>query len=304
MAGFERRAHHADDAGGGPRQDAVPAPERSRLDQSSVALHEQQPGVSQCPCHPVHVTPKHRREVSVGDGRIATRHQLRQGAYPVRDGHLGETRFGGDTGGGEFMIVVPVAVHQDHGYSADAGFAGIPQVPRQPLFVQRLQDGAVAIDSLVGLDHVGIERLRQDDMPVEQARTLLVADPQGVAESPCDHQRGRLAPSLQQGVGRHGGTHLDRLDRGIVTRRKAGLGEHRVDAGERGVFVPARVFGQQLQRRQGAVGPARDDVGERAPPIDPELPAMPGQIPGLRKSDRVHSTPRRSGGRPGRRSVR
>ena len=49
--------------------------------------------------------------------------------------------------------------------------------------------------------------------------------------------------------------------------------EHRLDAGDGGVAVAAGVLAQQLVGRQPPVGIARDDVGEGAAAIDPELPA-------------------------------
>ncbi len=49
--------------------------------------------------------------------------------------------------------------------------------------------------------------------------------------------------------------------------------EQVADALERRVLIPLRVLRQQLVGDQGAVGPARHDVGECAAAVDPELPA-------------------------------
>ena len=45
------------------------------------------------------------------------------------------------------------------------------------------------------------------------------------------------------------------------------------DAVHGGVAVALRILRQQLVRDERAVGPAGDDVGERAAAVDPELPA-------------------------------
>ena len=64
-----------------------------------------------------------------------------------------------------------------------------------------------------------------------------------------------------------------------ASMRSTGIGapgahaEQVADAGDRRVAVVLRVLRQQLVRDERAVGPARDDVGERAAAVDPELPA-------------------------------
>ena len=53
--------------------------------------------------------------------------------------------------------------------------------------------------------------------------------------------------------------------------------EQLADAVHRRVAIALRVLGQQLVRDERAVRPARDDVGERAAAVDPELPACIGR---------------------------
>jgi hypothetical protein len=70
-----------------------------------------------------------------------------------------------------------------------------------------------------------------------------------------------------------GRAHLDRVDlcaRYALARRDA---EQVPDAGHRGIAIARGIFGQQLVRDERAVGLARDDIGERAAAVDPELPA-------------------------------
>ena len=64
-----------------------------------------------------------------------------------------------------------------------------------------------------------------------------------------------------------------------ASMRSTGIGspgatpEELADAGDGRVAVALRVLRQQLVGDDGAVGTARDDVGERAAAVDPELPA-------------------------------
>src|ERR1039458_384360 len=49
--------------------------------------------------------------------------------------------------------------------------------------------------------------------------------------------------------------------------------EQTPDARDGGIGVPARVLGQQLADGERVIRAARDQVGERAATVDPELPA-------------------------------
>ncbi|MPM44666.1 hypothetical protein SDC9_91345 [bioreactor metagenome] len=109
-------------------------------------------------------------------------------------------------------------------------------------------------------------------MPVEDAGPVLVADPQRVAEPAGDHQQRTLPGALQQRVGRHGGPHPHRLDLRGRHGHVGGRPEQGTDPGHRGVAVPGGVLRQQLVRHQATIGSTGHDVGERATPVDPELP--------------------------------
>src|SRR3546814_16358358 len=56
--------------------------------------------------------------------------------------------------------------------------------------------------AFVHLDDTLVQHLRQHDVPVEQPRARLVADPERVAEPLGDHQDGALALALQEEIGR------------------------------------------------------------------------------------------------------
>ena len=148
------------------------------------------------------------------------------------------------------------------------------EVPPRRREVERTDDLAARPDALVDLDHRLVEQRRQLDPPHEQARPVLVADAQRVAEAPGDDQRRALALALQQRVGCHRRAHLHRLDRRRGHPLADAETEQRTDALDRGVAVALRVLGQQLAGDEPAVRAPGDDVGERAAAVDPELPAL------------------------------
>ncbi len=271
-AGHAAGAHHADDAAGRPRQDGVLALEAVRVGQAAAGLHEQQPRVRQFGGHPCHVAAQDRRQVGIDDRRVAARHQLHHRAGLVRHRHLREAGGAGERGGARLVLRVAVAVHHHHGAGAMAGGEGVAQLRREPILVERHDDLPGSADALVGLDHARIQQFRQHDPAVEQARPVLVGDAQRIAEAARDHQHGRLALALQQGIGRHCRPHLDGVDRRDRQRRALGNAEQPADAGDGGIVVLLRVLRQQLERDEQTVRAAGDDVGEGAAAVDPELP--------------------------------
>ncbi len=194
----------------------------------------------------------------------------------MRDRDLGETDAPRELSHLGLVLRVAVAVHEHDGDRPVAFVVRLLEVDKRPLFVQGKNDVAMRPDALVDLDHLRIEHLRQHDVPVEDARPVLVGDAQRVAEAARDEEDGAGALALEERVGRHGSAHLDRFNlppgNGLPGRNMKQFADPR----ERGVAVAPGVFGQQLVRDQAAVGAARDDVGEGAAAVDPELPAAHG----------------------------
>ncbi len=117
-------------------------------------------------------------------------------------------------------------------------------------------------------------------------RAVLVGDPQGVAEAPGDDQQRALPGAFEEGVGGDGGPHADRVDGVAGPAQQRADGDHgRVGAG-RTRAVRVGVVGEHLAGEQPAVGAARDDVGEGAASVDPELPACHVTTPLPRRSQR------------------
>ena len=265
--------HHADDAAGRTRQDAVLALEQPRVGKAAVGLHEHQPDVAQLVGDAVDVAPQDRREIGVDDGGVAARDQLHQRAGPVRRRDLGEADLAGDLRHPPLVGGMAVAVHEHHGDRADAVIERGPQASAGAVLVERCQHLSAGVDPLVDLDHPLVEKLRQDDMALEQLRPVLVADPERVAEAAGDRQHRAVALALEQSVGGDGGAHLDRPDRLRGDAFAGFQAEAVADALDRRVAVALGVLRQQLAGLGGAVRPLGDHVGKSAAPVDPELPA-------------------------------
>ena len=127
------------------------------------------------------------------------------------------------------------------------------------------------------------QHVRLDDLLGEDVRAGLIADLQCVAEAARCDKKGAVALALQQGVGGNRCAHLHRAD-GARRDRLARLDAHQAaDALDGCVFVGFGIFRQQFAGMDGAFGVARDDVGERAAPVDPEIPlAAHGRFSPLR----------------------
>ncbi len=268
-----RGAHHADDAAGRAGQDRVLALERVRVGQAARRLHEEQLDAGHLAGHLFDVAAQDRRQVGIDDRGVAPAHQLHQRAGGMRRADLREPDLARETRGRGLVLREAVAVHEHDGHAAQPGVERVLKFRAQRGLVQCLQHVAVRADALVGLDHLRIEQLGQADVAVEQPRAILVGDAQRVAEAARGHQQRLLALALQQRVGGHRRAHLHALDE-LGRDRLAGLQAQQVaDAGDGRVAVLLGVLGQQLVRDEAAVGPLRDDVGEGAAAVDPELPA-------------------------------
>ena len=113
-------------------------------------------------------------------------------------------------------------------------------------------------------------------MPREDIGPRLISDAERIAEAFGDDQNRPVALTLQQGVGRDGGTHLDDLDRTFGDRFACADADQVANTLQGRVFVLLRIFRQQLVRRQLPVRGAPHEVREGAAPVDPDVPAGGG----------------------------
>ncbi len=239
---------HADDAAGRARQDRVLTLETPGVSQAAVALHEEQARARHVFRHLLDVAAQDGRQVRIDDRGVAARHQLHQWAHLVRDGDLRKAGFARDLRGGLLMRGVAITVHEDDRARAQSGVVRLAQCAAQRHAVERLQHLAVRAGALVGLDDPGIKQLRQHDLAFEQARPVLVGDAQRIAKPARDDEHRRLALALEQRIGRHRGTHLDRGDAFGRDRCTGGDAEQVADTGDRGVAILLRIVRQQLVR--------------------------------------------------------
>ena len=284
--GEPRDLDRADDAAGRPRQDRVLALEAVRVGQPAGALHELQPGTRavarELALDLRDVAAQDRRQVGVDHGRVAARDELHQRRHHVRHRDLREADAARELGQRGLVLREAVAVHQHDRDGTDAGVERRLQVALGGGGVERTVHLAARADALVHLDHALVEEARQLDVAHEELRPVLVADAQRIAEAAGDRERRALALALEERVGGDGRAHLHGLDRVGGNGRAGRETEELADALHRGVPVTLRVLRQQLVRQQPAVRPARDDVGERAAAVDPELPPFGHQVSGIR----------------------
>ena len=271
-AGGARGLDGADHAAGGAGEDGVLAAKAVGGGQPAVGLHEEQPRAGHRARHLIHIAAQHRRQIGVDHGGRPPAGQLDQRADLMAGRYLGEAGLGRQFGRARLMRRKAEAVQEDDGDRPQARVVGGLQRHAAVVLVQRPDHLAVGRDALVHLGHPRPEGGRPLDVQLEQARPVLLADGQRLAEAVRDHQQRRLAGVLQQGVGGHGGAHLDGGH--MVGRERIGVGhaQQAAHAGHGGIGVPGRVDRQQLGRHQPTVGAARDHVGEGAAAVDPEVP--------------------------------
>src|SRR5437660_12157228 len=180
---------------------------------------------------------------------------------------------------------MPATVHQhDRGRAIALAIRRFEIAPG-PFELERNQYIAASADALLHLDDFRIQKFRQDDVPVEDARPVLIGDAQRVAKAARNEEHGALALALQKRVGRDGRAHLYDLDLFAGDGRAGGDCEQLAYSGDRGVAVAAGILGEQLEGDDAAVRAKGDDIGKRTAAVDPELP------PGLAgRHCRIHST--------------
>ena len=157
---------------------------------------------------------------------------------------------------------------------------------RERRFVQGLdQSRRAAPTRSTASMHALVQHFGKHDVAVEQSRSCLSGDAQRIAEAARDDQQRALALALEQRVGGDRGAHLHAghaLRRDRFPRR-----EPQQPTGCLRPRHPTYCDGfsdSSLRCAKKPSGRAADDVGERAAPIDPELPA-PAHLRGvLRRS--------------------
>lgn len=85
--------------------------------QTTVGLHEQQPGVAHFAGYPIHIATQNRRQIGIYYSGVAAPDQLHQRADLVRDRNLGETDFPRQRRRLSFVFRVAVTVQKHDGHN-------------------------------------------------------------------------------------------------------------------------------------------------------------------------------------------
>ena len=248
------------------------------IDEAAVRLHEfQLDATGQGGGDLFGITPHRRRQRGVEHGGFGARHELDQRAGLMRQADLGETGGAREYAGGELVHRIFPGVQKGDGAGAEAAGTRDGKRPSQAGFVERLQNGASDRDAFARFDNTIMQRRRLADVEREDVRPRLVADFQCIAEAGRGDQHDGFSGMSQQGVGADGSAHLHPIDR-VRRQRLPGLQSEQVaNACNCRIGIAFRRLGQQLGLDQPALRRSRDDVGERAAAINPELPAR-GQM--------------------------
>ena len=273
MACEGSRARHTHNAAGRAAQNRVLALERVSIGEPARGLHEKQPYTRHVGRHLFHVAAQNRRQVGVHHRGVAAADEFHHRAGFMRAADLRESELGRDTCGRALVRRVAVTMHENDGDATQtSGIVRQHLFPQQCL-IQRLQQLAPRTDPLVCFHHRAVQQLGQHDVAVEQARSVLVRNPQRVTKATRGHQQRGLPLALQQSVGGHRGAHLHTRHlrgRDRLARQQA---QQMPYARHRGIAVLLRVVAEQLVRYQCAVRPLADHVGKGTATVDPELPA-------------------------------
>ncbi len=263
-------ADHADDPARGARKDRVAAVEGAGRGEAARAFHELRfDAIAQLSDKLIDIVPQDRRQIGIGERRVAAPDQLDERADVVAGRNLRKADLARDRGEALFVRGVAIAMHQ---YDRDTGDAAIARRLKRCVrgtFVERPQDVAVGADALGDFGNLGVRRRDAVEPPREQVGAVLITDGERIAEPPRDREQGRRALAFEQCVGRDGRTHADR-EPGKRACARAGEVADRI---HRRIARTCGIFTQIFGRDDGAIGRSFDDIGKGAAAVDPDVPA-------------------------------
>ena len=114
---------------------------------------------------------------------------------------MAETAFTQDRGGTLLVTGLTPGMEECHRGSFDSRLANSPGCVAQPRLVEFPDDTAARVDALVNLDHLRVDRLRQQDREGEDVRSLLGTDVQEIGEAPGNDEDHGVRPPLKEGIG-------------------------------------------------------------------------------------------------------
>jgi hypothetical protein len=131
--------------------------ERRRIAETAVRLHELQAHAGQGSGDAVDVATQHRRQIGVGDGGVAARHQAHQWAYAMRHRHLRVADAPGNRLERAFVRRVTISMQQRDGAGANPACIRCTQRRLGRRLVECAHHVAVCAHALVDLDDFFVE---------------------------------------------------------------------------------------------------------------------------------------------------
>ena len=275
------RAHHPDDAARRAGQNRVLTLKFFGIGESAVALHEHHLASRHFTRHLINIASQNRRQICVDDGGIATGNNLHHRTCFVRNRYLRKTHGARHFSNPYFVLMEAIAVHQHDGNGPKALVPQRLQAICRIDFIQWNNNFAARANSFLYFHDICIKQFGKLDMPIKNARAILVTDAQLIAKAFRNEKCCRLALAFEQGVRRDSRSHLYGfylLDRdGRVFRQR----EEMTNPRDCCIPILLGVFREELVCQQCAIRLFGDDIGKRATAVDPELPATGTIISGV-----------------------
>ena len=170
------------------------------------------------------------------------------------------------------MFRVLEVVQEYDGDGVDASIARPGESRAHSGLIECLLLTAIGGDTAGDLMDLLEEHLGFYDMAVEQLRADLVADAERIGETLVGNQSDPIALSLQQRIGRHGGSHLDGAD--TLGGDAAALRDTQQIPNALNCRVPISlgILGEQLVTQNLTVRGACHHIGKGPTAVDPEIP--------------------------------
>ena len=86
------------------------------------------------------------------------------------------------------MLLIAVGMHEHNGHAANASVKLRLQLRAQLIDIQRLKHITLRRHALLSLHHCAVQQFGQHNVPIEQARAILIGNSQCITKAACGDQ--------------------------------------------------------------------------------------------------------------------